>query len=63
MPKVDRVYRTGRTCFHGSEFIIDLSDGTQHTLWSPPWNDYETDEEEEVAAWDKARALYEVGGE
>lgn len=59
MAKVKDVFRTGRKIQAGSEFIITMTDGTQHTLWSPVW--HEMDEEEEtIAATDKAKELHET---
>lgn len=41
-----------------SAFTVVMSDGTERTLWSPVWNEFD-DAEEEALAWDKARELYE----
>ena len=52
------VERTGREfSIAGSEYLVTFPDGTQATIWSPPWNDY-TDDEEDIAALEYAQELW-----
>lgn len=45
-PKVE-VRRTGEIfSISGSQYLATFPDGSTQTFWSPPWNDYSTEEED-----------------
>lgn len=60
MTKVISVKRTGRAFSIAShEYEITLSDGRIETVWSPPWNDFNS-EQEDAGALAYAKGTYET---
>jgi hypothetical protein len=63
-----KVERTGRQySIASSEYLITFPDGTQETIWSPPWHEYTEEEEDKrtlyhaMCLWeDKGHDLYDI---
>lgn len=53
-----KVERTGRIySIASSEYLVTFPDGTTRIIWSPPWNDF-TPEEEDQNALEYAKNIW-----
>lgn len=54
-----KVERTGNTYSIASkEYLVTFPDGTQQTIWSPPWNSYDNEKDEDDAALEYAVEIW-----